>query len=252
MKKLLRALYLVYYCLVAAPLFVVATILLSTITVIGCALGGRRIFGYWPGVFWSRIGLVLSLCPTRVVGREYIPKDHKPCVVMANHQGAFDIFMMYGLLPIPFRWVMKASLRKVPFMGKACQMVGFIFVDDQKKGSIQEMMESARQVLSEGTSIFIFPEGSRTLTGRMDRFKKGGFVLAHELDVPIIPVSLDGSYQALRAGTRWVHPTRLTLTIHPPIHIDKTGEYPRNMLQALDEVRSAIASALPEEQETLS
>ena len=252
MKKLLRALYLVYYCLVAAPLFVVATILLSTITVIGGALGGRRIFGSWPGVFWSRIGLVLSLCPTRVVGREYIPKDHKPCVVMANHQGAFDIFMMYGLLPIPFRWVMKASLRKVPFMGKACQMAGFIFVDDQKKGSIQETMESARQVLSEGTSIFIFPEGSRTLTGRMDRFKKGGFVLAHELDVPIIPVSLDGSYQALRAGTRWVHPTRLTLTIHPPIHIDKAGEYPRNMLQALDEVRSAIASALPEEQETLS
>ena len=145
MKKLLRALYLVYYCLVAAPLFVVATILLSTITVIGCALGGRRIFGYWPGVFWSRIGLVLSLCPTRVVGREYIPKDHKPCVVMANHQGAFDIFMMYGLLPIPFRWVMKASLRKVPFMGKACQMAGFIFVDDQKKGSIQETMESARR-----------------------------------------------------------------------------------------------------------
>lgn len=252
MKKLLRALYLVYYCLVAAPLFVVATILLSTITVVGCALGGGRVFGYWPGVFWSRIALVLSLCPTRVVGRKYIPKDHKPCVVMANHQGAFDIFMMYGLLPIPFRWVMKASLRKVPFMGKACQMAGFIFVDDQKKGSIHETMESARQVLSEGTSIFIFPEGSRTLTGRMDRFKKGGFVLAHELDVPIIPVSIHGSYQALRARTRWVTPTRLTLTIHPPIHIDKEGEYPRNMLQALEEVRSAIASALPEEQDALS
>ena len=206
MKTLLRALYLVYYCLVAAPLFVVATILLSTITVVGCALGGQRLFGYWPGVYWSRIALVLSLCPTRVVGREYIPKDHKPCVVMANHQGAFDIFMM----------------------------------------------DSARRVLSEGTSIFIFPEGRRTLTGRMDRFKKGGFVLAYELDVPIIPVSIDGSYRALRAGGRWVTPTRLTLTIHPPIQIDREGEFPRNMLQALDQVRSSIASVLPEEQETHS
>ena len=252
MKTLLRALYLVYYCLVAAPLFVVATILLSTITVVGCALGGQRLFGYWPGVYWSRIALVLSLCPTRVVGREYIPKDHKPCVVMANHQGAFDIFMMYGLLPIPFRWVMKESLRRVPFMGKACQMAGFIFVDDQKKGSIKETMDSARRVLSEGTSIFIFPEGRRTLTGRMDRFKKGGFVLAYELDVPIIPVSIDGSYRALRAGGRWVTPTRLTLTIHPPIQIDREGEYPRNMLQTLEQVRSSIASVLPEEQETHS
>ena len=106
--------------------------------------------------------------------------------------------------------------------------------------------------MSEGTSIFIFPEGSRTLTGRMDRFKKGGFVLAYELDVPIIPVSIDGSYRALRAGTRWVTRTRLTLTIHPPIHIDKEGEYPRNMLQTLDQVRSSIASVLPEEQETHS
>ena len=86
MKTLLRALYLVYYCLVAAPLFVVATILLSTITVVGCALGGQRLFGYWPGVYWSRIALVLSLCPTRVVGRDYIPKDHKPCLLMSNQR----------------------------------------------------------------------------------------------------------------------------------------------------------------------
>lgn len=250
MKSLLRALYFLYYCLVAVPLFVVSTIVLSSTTVVGCALGGRKVFGYWPGVYWSRIALALFLCPTRVMGREHIPRDHKPCVVMANHQGAFDIFMMYGLLPIPFRWVMKASLRKVPFMGKACQMAGFIFVDDKKAGSIKETMNSARQVLSEGTSIFIFPEGSRTLTGRMDRFKKGGFVLAYELDVPIIPVSIDGSYRALRAKKRWVTPTRLTLTIHPPIYIDREEEFPRNMLQTLGEVRTAIASVLPEEQES--
>ncbi len=249
MKTLLRLPYRIYYCTIAVPLFVLATILLSSVAVAGCALGGRRIFGYWPGVFWSRIALAVFLCPTRIVGRENIPRDHRPCVVMANHQGAFDIFMMYGLLPIPFRWVMKESLRKVPFMGKACQMAGFIFVDDKRVGSIKETMTCARQVLSEGTSIFIFPEGSRTLTGRMDRFKKGGFVLAHELEVPIIPVSIDGSYRALKAKSRWVNPTRLTLTIHPAIQIDRAEEFPRNMLQALTEVRTAIASALPSEQE---
>ena len=245
MKTLLRALYLVYYCLVAAPLFVVATILLSTITVVGCALGGQRIFGYWPGVYWSRIALVLSLCPTRVVGREYIPKDHTPCVVMANHQGAFDIFMMYGLLPIPFRWVMKASLRKVPFMGKACQMAGFIFVDDKKKGSIQDTMDSARKVLSEGTSIFIFPEGSRTLTGEITRFKKGAFVIASELDVPILPVTIDGAFAILPRGHILPHPRKIILTIHPAFHMSDQGTPPAHIPASARHAQQVIASALP-------
>lgn len=244
---MLRLLYGIYYWLLAVPLFVVFTIIFSSVVVIGSFCGAAAWAGYWPGVLWSRVALILFLCPIKVVGKEHIPSDKGPYVVMANHQGAFDIFMMYGYLPILFRWVMKQELRKVPFMGKACATAGFIFVDDQNPGSIKQTMDSAREVLAQGTSIFIFPEGSRCLDGKMTRLKKGGFVMAYELGVPIIPITIDGSYRTLPRGKYFVRPTRLKLTVHPPIEIDHSLPHPKGIIQSMNEVKLAIASVLPQE-----
>ncbi len=239
-----RFFYGIYYWLIAAPLFVVSTAILSSIIIIACYLGFQKWAGYWPGILWARIGLALFLCPIKVEGKENIPQNAGPFVVMANHQGAFDILMMYGYLSIPFRWVMKQELRSVPFMGKACAMAGFIFVDEKVPSSIKETMNAARKVLSEGTSIFIFPEGSRSKDGNMSRFKKGGFVMAYELGVPIIPVTINGAYRALPRGSFFARPTRLKLTIHPPIEIDRTEPFPQGMLNSVKEVRDIIASSL--------
>ncbi|MBB6275238.1 lysophospholipid acyltransferase family protein [Porphyromonas circumdentaria] len=244
MKVLGRFLYAIYYWLVACPLFIISTIILSSVTVVACYLGFQKWAGYWPGTLWSRIGLTLFLCPIKVEGRENIPYKSGPFVVMANHQGAFDILMMYGYLSIPFRWVMKQELRSVPFMGKACAMAGFIFVDEKTPSSIKGTMSSARKVLSEGTSIFIFPEGSRTKDGKMRRFKKGGFMMAYELNVPIIPVTINGAFKALPRGTFFVRPTRLKLTIHPPVEIDKEEPFPQNMLGTVQKVHEIISSSL--------
>ncbi|KGN89743.1 acyl-phosphate glycerol 3-phosphate acyltransferase [Porphyromonas crevioricanis] len=244
---MLRILYLLYFCLIAFPLFTVCTILCTLVTVIGCSLGGRRIFAYYPGMIWSKVAIILSGCRIKVQGREHIrPKQNY--VVVANHQGAFDIFMMYGHLGIPFRWVMKDGIRKIPFVGLACRYAGFIFVDDRKPSSIQYTMRQAKKVLSENTSIFIFPEGSRTTNGRMGRFKKGAILMADELDIPLLPVSIEGSYKTLPIGKVLPRPTLLKLTIHPEMKVSDFGEKPQAFVAAAEAAKRSIASALPLEQ----
>ena len=246
MNTIGRFLFLIYFCLIGAPLFLLLTILTALTTTVGCMLGGSRIFSYYPGMLWSRCTLFLFLCPIRVRGREHIP-GKGPFVVMANHQGACDLFMMYGYLGIPFKWVLKEGIRKLPFVGYACRSAGFVFVDDTRPSSIAHTMDQAKRVLAEGTSIFIFPEGSRTRNGRLARFKKGGFLMADELGVPIIPVSLDGSYRVLPSGKLIPRPHRLTLTIHPPLSVADFGERPLCISEAVRETSRRIASVLPEE-----
>ena len=126
---MLRILYMLYLWLLMVPIFLVLTLLTALATIIGCQLGGERIFAYYPGMIWSRLTCYMALCPVKVYGRENIdPK--KSYVFVANHQGAFDIFMIYGFLGVPVKWVMKAGIMKIPFVGRACQAAGFIFVDN--------------------------------------------------------------------------------------------------------------------------
>ncbi len=146
-----------------------------------------------------------------------------------------------------FKWVMKEELRKVPFVGWACKAAGFIFVDDKRPSSITQTMLSAKQTLADGHSIFIFPEGSRTLTGKMTRFKKGAFVMASELDVAILPVSIDGAYEVLKRGDWFAYPHKIKLTIHPPMKLSDYGEYPANIAATAREAQKQIASVLPNE-----
>ncbi len=248
MKIVGRILFIIYFCLLGAPLFLFFTLLTALSTAIGSMLGYSRIFAYYPGVIWSRLTLALFMSPMRVVGREHVP-DKGPFVVMANHQGACDIFMMYGYLGIPFKWVLKEGIRKIPFVGFACQAAGFIFVDTNSPSAITHAMAQAQRVLAEGTSIFIFPEGTRSFTGRLARFKKGGFLMADALGVPIIPVSLDGSFKLLPRGKYFPRPQRLTLTIHPSLRISDFGEKPLSIAEAVRETSRRIASAVSEEVE---
>lgn len=241
---MLKLLYAIYYYLIAFPLFFISTILCSVVTFTGCLLGGRAYFSYYPGKIWSIVSLGLFLCPVRIRGRENIPQADLPTVVMANHQSQLDIFIMYGFLGIPFRWVMKQSLKRMPFVGPACTAAGFIFVDETKPGSIKKTLEQGQEVLRSGNSIFIFPEGHRTKTGKVMRFKKGGFVMAYELDVPIIPVTIEGAYEALPVGSRIPKPRRLNLIIHPPVTINRDVPFPQAISEAVREVFHSITEPL--------
>ena len=245
---MLRILYKVYFWLVAMPVFAIITILTATIVIIGCLLGGERYFSYYPGMIWSRMACFLTLCPVRITGRENIQKG-KSYIFVSNHQGAYDIFLMYGHIGTPVKWMMKKGLAKIPFVGFACRMAGFIFVDNSTARNAQRSVKDAMNKLKHGRSLVIFPEGARSPDGHLQRFKRGAYQIAVEQQLPIIPVTLNGPYKVMPIGSWDFRPHRLQMIIHPPVIPPlKTDNDNKEILQSLvDTTRNTIHSDLWDE-----
>ncbi len=239
----MKFLYYIYQICIAIPLFLVLTILTALVTIIGSLLGGAHIWGYYPGKIWSQLTCYLLLIPVHIVGREKLHK-HTSYVFVPNHQGAFDIFLIYGFLGRNFKWMMKKSLRKIPFVGKACESAGHIFVERGNPKKMVAMMRKAEASLKDGVSLVVFPEGARTFTGHMGYFKRGAFQLADDLQLAVVPVTIDGSFEILPRTGKWIHRHSLTLTIHEPIPPKCKG--PENVKATMTEAYAAVESALPE------
>ena len=124
-----------YQWLIAAPILLVLTIITSLVTIVGTAIGSRDFWGYWPAHYWSRCVCVLWFVRVSVVGRENID-PRQSYVFVANHQGAFDIWAIYGYLNHNFKWLMKKELEKIFLVGYACKRAGHIFVDDSNGWTI--------------------------------------------------------------------------------------------------------------------
>lgn len=241
-----RLFYVAYTWLIFVPVFLVLTLLTALTTIVGCLLGGERVFSYYPGMIWSRLTCYLALCPVRVRGREHIERG-KSYVFVANHQGAFDIFMIYGFLGVPIKWVMKAGLEKIPFVGAACRAAGFIFVDNSSSKAAARSVREAERALKSGASIAIFPEGSRTKTGRLGRFKKGAYQMAADQHLSIIPITLNGPFNVLPIGSLNLHRYPLEMVIHEAIPAEKMDASHEGMQQMANETRQIIESALWEQ-----
>ena len=209
-------LYFIYEICIFLPIFLILTILTSLVTYVGCMVGLGKFMGFWPGVFWSKITCYLALCPYKVVGREKLdPKTSY--VFVANHQGAFDIFLLYAALGQPFRWMLRKGIRKLPFVGPACDKAGHIWVDERGASGMMHTIRQAMQTLKGGTSIIVFPEGTRTRNGHLGRFKKGAFTLAAMLRMPVVPITIEGPYKIMKKGSLLIHWHRIKLTIHDPL-----------------------------------
>ena len=233
--------YYIYFFLIAVPVLLTATILAATITIIGSALGGGRFFGFWPGAIWGRLFCIFSLVRAKAKGRENISKG-KSYVFVANHQGAYDIFSIYGYLGHQFRWMMKKPLERIPLVGYSCKVSGHIFVDNSSPSAVRETMQTAEKRLAGGMSVVVFPEGSRTLDGRMHAFRRGAFALAVEFGLPVVPITIDGAYRVMRR-TAWLpRPGRIILTIHKPIEAPENGRH--ELAELMEKSHKAIESAL--------
>ena len=245
MKNLLL---LVYQVFIWIPIFVATTILAAVITSIGCLCGGEKVFSYYPGMIWSRLTCIISLCPVKVKGRELIDKN-KSYVFIANHQSAFDIFLVYGYLGQPIKWVMKQSLRKLFAVGYACEAAGFIFVDSSSPQAAAKTINQAKEQLKNGASVFLFPEGSRTPDGKLSNFKKGAYQMAMDLSLPVVPVTINGSFIVMPKNTFRITPYPMEMIIHEPVEAEKykadnLREAATNMRTLVDETRAIIAEDL--------
>lgn len=214
-----RIFYILYLCLIGIPLFFVSTVLAAGIAIIGCFMGFQKIFGYYPGVIWSRIALAIFLCPVRIENKEFA-KDLEKAIIMPNHQSALDIFLVYGYLGIPFRFMLKESLQKIPLIGEFCKIAGFVFVNESNIDSVKKSMADSKKILERGDSLLIFPEGHRTKTGELMPLKRGGFRLAYSLRAQILPIALSYSFEALPHGHRIPRPHRLKMKILPPLDLE--------------------------------
>ena len=240
----MRFLYLMYQWLIAYPLLIVITIITCLFVIIGSFVGNRDFWGYYPPMLWGRCFFKLLFIPTEIRGKENIdPKTSY--VFVANHQGAFDIFLIYGYLGHNFKWMMKSSLAKIPFVGAACKSAGHIMVDRSSKASIKTSMQTAQKTLQGGMSLVVFPEGTRSNDGRLQRFKRGAFLLAEEFSLPVVPLTIDGAFSLMPKGSINVRPGKVILTIHKPIMPPAEGKY--DIEQLMRESYNSIASALPGE-----
>lgn len=258
MAKLSDSAYKTYQILVLCPVvFFTSAWAGSTMTVM-CPLAGwlkaHLPFSLgimtrpdWWGTFasrwWARIIIRASLLRVDVKGRENIRKDTS-YVFVANHQGAYDIFLVCGYLGAEIRWMMKRSLEKIPFLGIGCRHAGYIFVDKGNAGKVRNTYRRAEHALQDGASLMVFPEGARTFTGRMGRFTRGAFTLADELQLPVVPLTINGSFDVLprtRDG-QFIHRHPLSLTIHEPIFPTSKGQ--DNIERLMKESYEAVISEL--------
>jgi len=227
---LLTLLYRIYVLFVFLPLFLVASIITATVTAIGCRLGNGHFWGYHPGRLWGKFTIRALLLPVKVEGR-----------------GSFDIFLIYGFLGRNFKWMMKKSIRKIPFIGIACEYAHHIFVDKSGASKIKRTYDQARETLREGMSVVVFPEGARTFTGHLGVFRRGAFMLADDLQLPVVPLTINGSFD-VKPRTKdlyWAFWHPLKLTIHEPIM--PIGRGPENIKNQMEQSYQAVMNGLDKE-----
>ncbi|MFY9397430.1 MAG: lysophospholipid acyltransferase family protein [Desulfomonilia bacterium] len=166
---------------------------------------------------WARFSLKCARTQVELRGRENLPGG--PAVYMANHASFFDVFAILGYLDVQFRWVVKKELFTIPLLGLAMRRIGYIMIDRANHESAMRSMQQAAEKIRGGISIFIFPEGTRSLDGTIRYpFKKGGFHLAMQANVPIVPITVKGSREVLPKHGKRVRPGKITLIAGRPIH----------------------------------
>lgn len=238
-------LYKIYQLFIVLPIGLLITLLCCITVALASMVGLSRWAATYPGRAWAWCIIRLLLIPVTVEGRENVSSGQS-YIFMANHQGAFDIFLVYGFLHHEFKWMMKKSLFDIPFVGMACRRAGFIAVDKSSRRAIVQTMIDARNVLQGGASMCMFPEGARCFTGHMGVFRRGGFQLADTLQLPIVPMTIDGSFDILprQRGFNFVKWHPLRLVIHKPLYPETKG--PENIKRMMDESYTTIMAALPE------
>lgn len=239
-RERLALLYLPWAILVFAPLVGALMVLLGGLSVLLAAVSANA--AWWIGVVWCRLVCLLNFTRVELRGVEHLPQG-QPCVIALNHQSHFDAAAFYGRWRWPFRWVVKEELRRVPGLGWYCAAGGHVFVDRKDTRRAIASMDAARERLArEGVGLAIFPEGTRSRDGRLQPFKKGGFIFARQLGFPILPVSVSGSHAVLPGKRLRLLPGRIVLTIHPPL--PPPGEGEEALLARMEETRAAIARGL--------
>ena len=242
MKKILFWPYQVYVWLVLLPIVAALTLVFSVLTVIFAALVSPHFASRVFAVNWARLAAWLTPMRVQVEGSENAQR-HRSSIVASTHQSMYDILVIYGWLRLDLKWVMKQELRKIPGIGIGCEKAGHIFIERRNPKQAKQAIAKALAGLGEGIGLLFFPEGTRSLDGRLLPFKKGAFRTAIDQQLPLLPVTVVGTRDILPAKSLRLFPGSARLVIHPPI--ETTGMDPEDFELLMDRTRAVITSAMP-------
>lgn len=190
---------------------------------------------------WGNSILWIIWAKVTVTGADKLDPNQS-YIYMPNHQSNADIPVLLGRLPVQFRWLAKAELFKIPLFGRAMRKVGYISIDRSNRKSAFESLARAALTIRNGTSVLIFPEGTRSPDGCILPFKKGGFVLSVDAGVPIVPIMIRGTRNIVPKKHFIIRPARVTMEILDPV---ETSDYTRKTKdQLLAKIRSILIENL--------
>lgn len=192
LDRTVSLLYLVFIMITCAILFVPAL----AIWFITLPFDRRKVILHLYTCFWGALYTwVFPSWRVHVFGRKNVRKK-TVYIIVSNHQSQLDILLAFNLFK-HFKWVSKAEVFKLPFVGWNMYLNRYVRLVRGDKESIEKMMIASEQRLREGSSVYFFPEGTRSMDGKVKKFKPGAFTLAHKLRLPIIPVAISGTCKAL-------------------------------------------------------
>jgi 1-acyl-sn-glycerol-3-phosphate acyltransferase len=214
--KILKARLFTIWCWTGCAL---STAFWGTVSVLGSLVSGSGRLQHYCMRRWSKDNLWLSRAKVEIEGLENVDLAHSQ-IFVANHSGLHDILSLAAYLPIQFRWIAKKSLFNVPFMGWHMRRSGYIPIDRENPREAAKTIMEAAGTIAGGVNAIAFPEGTRSRTGHMAGFHGGAFALALRAGVPLVPITLDGSYRVIVPKTLRVNPgTIIRIKIGCPIDL---------------------------------
>ena len=199
------------------PLISVYTIVLGTLSIASSLFERDGHFAHRCARTWSKLILITTGVRVHIRGIDRLEQGHT-YVFISNHQSIYDIPILFASLPFQVRIIAKASLGRFPFLGWHLQRTGHLLVD-RRDPHHTAILARWKGLVSHGLSLIVFPEGTRSLDGRVGRFRAGSFLLALEARLPIVPISVSGSRQVMRKGRLTTSPGEVALTVHQPIPV---------------------------------
>ncbi len=223
-----------------AFLIILAAIPLSTIALVSTPLDRTGRTFHAMSRAWARVILFLFGVKVITKGKENIDRSHH-YIYISNHASAFDIPAVVNGIPDDIRFVLKKELTRIPLWGWALKYGHYISIDRGKARDAVKSLEEAAERMRDGASVILFAEGTRTLDGKLQPFKRGAFTLAVKAGIPIIPVTINNTYKILRKGSWQITPSDIELVLSRPVPTSGiSGKEEERRL--MDVVRSEIAS----------
>jgi 1-acyl-sn-glycerol-3-phosphate acyltransferase len=208
------------------------------------AISGNTDPIYGTGKLGARIALRLAGARLEVHGRDKLPSD-RAVVFMANHQSNCDPPALLAVLR-PVLVMVKKEFFRVPILGRGMVARGFIRVDRRNREQALVAVEKGVEALKAGKSFLVFPEGTRSPDGRLQRFKKGVFLMAIRAGAPIVPISVSGGNKIMPKGELAIRPGRVRITFHEPVPTEGFSVEDRQLIIA--RVRQAILAGLEKDE----